>query len=51
MKGECVVCGSKEVVYTVGSKQKAILNGTDYTKYINPFYNEGDELCGDCLFK
>ena len=47
----CVMCGSKEVVYEVGSKQKATLNETDYTSLINAQYDKGDKLCVDCLFK
>jgi hypothetical protein len=48
---ECCMCGSKEVVFEVGSKQKAILNKTDYTEIINKCYEKGDSLCEDCLFK
>jgi len=47
----CCMCGSKDVVFVVGEKQKAILNNTDYTELINNFYKKGDCLCEDCLFK
>lgn len=48
---ECVMCGNKDVVFQVGSGQKATLNKTDYTKNIESYYKKGDWLCEDCLFK
>lgn len=48
---KCCICGSKEIVFIVGSGKKAILNDTDYTKVIEACYNKGDALCEECLFK
>lgn len=47
----CYMCGDKKVVYIVGSKQRAFLNGRDYTDMINAYYPKGSYLCGECLFK
>lgn len=45
------MCGDEKVVFEIGSGQKAILNGTDWTKHIEAYYKKGDKLCEDCLFK
>ncbi len=50
-KEKCVMCGNKQVVFEVGSGNKAILNETDYTKMVEAHYNKGDKLCEECLFK
>ena len=50
-EAECVICGSKDVVFLVGGKPKAILNKTDFTRLIEEHYSKGDYLCEECLFK
>jgi len=50
-KEKCCMCGNEEVVFEVGSGQKAVLNETDYTKLIEEYYKKGEWLCRDCLFK
>jgi len=51
MEKKCCMCENENVVFEVGSGQKAILNETDYTKMIEAYYKKGDSLCEDCLFK
>jgi len=48
MKKKCCMCGSKDVVFKIGSGQKAILNDTDYTELIEAHYKKGEYLCEDC---
>jgi len=47
----CYICGNKEVVFKIEEKNRAILNGIDYTDLINKNYKKGEYFCKDYLFK